>query len=349
MATQQNIPIPQNPIGENFAWRDWFQKLSNKVYGSMANQDSGSVNITGGYINGTVIGNTTPSTGKFTTLDATTTRTTNLLVDSGTDGQILVGRTSDHAFIPATLGAGGGIAITSAAGSLSIANSGVTSTNAGTGISVSSTTGAVTVTNTGVTNAVAGTGIGVSASTGSVTFSNTGVTSIIAGTGISVSGSTGAVTISQSSTTTKAYGAFHDTTTQTAAAINTAYAVTFNSTDLSSGVSRGTPTSRIVTSTAGVYNFQFSAQLHKVAATNGNVYIWARINGTDVPQSAGKIALNGSQAETVPSWNYVLSMAANDYFELMWSTDDTNCQIIAFTSSAPVPGIPSVILTAQQI
>ena len=103
MATQINTPIPPNPIGENFAWRDWFQKLSNKVYGSMANQDSGSVNITGGYINGTVIGNTTPSTGKFTTLDATTTRTANLLVDSGTDGQILVGRTSDHAFLPIDL------------------------------------------------------------------------------------------------------------------------------------------------------------------------------------------------------------------------------------------------------
>ena len=299
MATQINTPIPPNPIGENFAWRDWFQKLSNKVYGSMANQDSGSVNITGGYINGTVIGNTTPSTGKFTTLDATTTRTGTLLVDSGTNGQILVGRTSDHAFLPATLGSGTGIAITSGAGSLSIANS--------------------------------------------------GVTSIIAGTGISVSGSTGAVTISQSSTTTKAYGAFHDTTTQTAAAINTAYAVTFDSTDLSSSVSRGTPTSPIVISNAGTYNIQFSAQLHKTAATVGNVYIWARVNGTDVPQSAGKIALSGSQAETIAAWNYVLSMSANDYFELMWSTDDTNCQLLHNTTVSPVPAIPSVILTVQQI
>ena len=299
MATQINTPIPPNPIGENFAWRDWFQKLSNKVYGSMANQDSGSVNITGGYINGTVIGNTTPSTGKFTTLDATTTRTGTLLVDSGTNGQILVGRTSDHAFLPATLGSGTGIAITSGAGSLSIANS--------------------------------------------------GVTSIIAGTGISVSGSTGAVTISQSSTTTKAYGAFHDTTTQTAAAINTAYAVTFDSTDLSSSVSRGTPTSRIVVSNAGTYNIQFSAQLHKTAAAVGYVYLWARVNGTDVAQSAGKIALSGSQAETIAAWNYVLSMSANDYFELMWSTDDTNCQLLHNTTVSPVPAIPSVILTVQQI
>lgn len=299
MATQINTPIPQNPIGENFAWRDWFQKLSNKVYGSMANQDSGSVVITGGSINGTTIGSSVPSTGKFTTLDATTTRTTNLLVDSGTNGQILVGRTSDHAFLPATLGSGTGIGITSGAGSLSIAN--------------------------------------------------TGVTSIVAGTGISISGSTGAVTISQSSTTTKSYGAFHDTTTQTAAAVNTAYTVTFNSTDLSSGVSRGSPTSRIVISNAGVYNFQFSVQLHKTSASVGFVYIWARVNGTDVAQSAGKIALNGAQAETLPAWNYILSMAANDYFELVWSTDDTGCQLLANTSSSPVPGIPSVILTAQQI
>ena len=54
------------------------------------------------------------------------------------------------------------------------------------------------------------------------------------------------------------YGTFYDTTTQTAAAINTAYAVTFNSTDLSFGVSTGTPTSRIYVDSEGIYNFQFS-------------------------------------------------------------------------------------------
>lgn len=299
MATQINTPIPQNPIGENFAWRDWFQKLSNKVYGSMANQDSGSVVITGGSINGTTIGSSVPSTGKFTTLDATTTRTTNLLVDSGTNGQILVGRTSDHAFLPATLGTGTGLSTTTGAGTL--------------------------------------------------TLNNTGVTSIIAGTGISVSGSTGAVTISQSGTTTKSYGAFQDNTTQTAAVINTAYAVTFDTTDLSSGVSRGSPTSRIVISNAGIYNIQFSVQLHKTNASVGYVYIWARINGTDVADSAGKIALNGSQAEAITSWNYMLSMSANDYFELMWSTDDTHCQLLHNTTVSPVPAIPSVILTVQQV
>ena len=37
MSTQ--TPIPQNPIGENFVWRDWLQKLSNRVYGTAATLD----------------------------------------------------------------------------------------------------------------------------------------------------------------------------------------------------------------------------------------------------------------------------------------------------------------------
>lgn len=70
MAT--NTPIPQNPIGENFVWRDWFQKLSNRVFGSMGEQDANDVFITGGVIDDTAIGANTPSTGAFTTLTATT-------------------------------------------------------------------------------------------------------------------------------------------------------------------------------------------------------------------------------------------------------------------------------------
>ena len=61
------------------------------------------------------------------------------------------------------------------------------------------------------------------------------------------------------------YGTFYDTTTQTAAAINTAYPLTFNTTDLSFGVRRGTPTSRIYVDSEGIYNFQFSLQLDKVS------------------------------------------------------------------------------------
>jgi hypothetical protein len=142
------------------------------------------------------------------------------------------------------------------------------------------------------------------------------------------------------------YGAFHDTTTQTAAATGTAYAVKFNSTDLSNTVSVGTPTSRIVVADAGIYNFQFSLQLDKSAGSAGHTYIWARVDGTDIANSASEVAIQGTTAENIPSWNFVLAMNANSYFELMWSVDDNKIELKAVAAAAPVPAIPSAILTA---
>jgi len=143
----------------------------------------------------------------------------------------------------------------------------------------------------------------------------------------------------------KRYGAFHSTQTQTAAAINTAYPMTLNATDLSFGVYTGTPNSRIYIDTEGIYNFQFSAQLDKISGGVGLVFIWVRVNGIDIPDSATQIRIQGNNAETVAAWNFVLQLNAGDYFELTWSTDDTSCQILASAASAPVPAIPSVILT----
>lgn len=143
----------------------------------------------------------------------------------------------------------------------------------------------------------------------------------------------------------KRYGSFYDMTTQIAAAINTAYPMTFNTTDISNGVYIGTPTSRIYVDRVGTYNFQFSAQLNKASASAKHIYIWYRVNGVDAANSAGKVNLSGNDAAVVAAWNYVVELNAGDYFELVWSTDDTACQIVTFGASAPVPAIPSVILT----
>jgi len=143
----------------------------------------------------------------------------------------------------------------------------------------------------------------------------------------------------------KRYGAFHSTVSQTAAVINTAYEMTLNATDISFGVYIGSPASRVYVDTEGYYNFQFSAQLEKTTGGVGAVYIWCRVNGVDIPDSATKIRIQGNNAETVAAWNFVLPVKAGDYFELMWSTDDTNCQIFASAASSPVPAIPSLILT----
>ena len=141
------------------------------------------------------------------------------------------------------------------------------------------------------------------------------------------------------------YGSFSDSTTQTAAATGTAYAVTFNTTEYSNGVAVSTPTSRILITDPGYYNFQFSLQLDKSSGATGHAYIWPRINGTNVPRSASEVAIQGTAAEIIAAWNFVLEMQAGQYFELMWSVDDTNVQIKAVAAAAPVPAIPSAILT----
>jgi hypothetical protein len=141
------------------------------------------------------------------------------------------------------------------------------------------------------------------------------------------------------------YGSFYDTTTQTAAAINTAYAMTFNTTDLSSGVYIGSPTSRIYVNEPAVYDIQFSAQLDNTSGGSHLAYIWLRVNGVDVTNSASQIRLKGSDGELVAAWNWFSDLKSNDYFELMWSVDDTAVQLTASGAVAPHPGIPSVILT----
>jgi hypothetical protein len=140
-------------------------------------------------------------------------------------------------------------------------------------------------------------------------------------------------------------GSFYDTTTQSAAAINTAYAITFDNTSLTQGVSIGTPTSRVYVNRTGSYNIQFSLQLTSTNAADKDVCIWADVNGTSVPESATKLSLSGSSKSYVAAWNFVIRMSAGDYFRLMWSTTNTNVQIARIAASAPVPAIPSVILT----
>lgn len=143
----------------------------------------------------------------------------------------------------------------------------------------------------------------------------------------------------------KRYGSFYDTNTQTAAVINTAYPVTINSTIITNGVYIGTPTSRVYVDRVGTYNFQFSLQLKSASASAKDVYIWYRVNGVDAANSATQVTLVGNNAAVVAAWNFVLQMNAGDYFELVWSTNDVSCQIVSITSAAPVPAIPSVILT----
>jgi hypothetical protein len=142
-----------------------------------------------------------------------------------------------------------------------------------------------------------------------------------------------------------AHGSYFDTTTQPNPVADTVNLFTYNSSVSEQGVTRGVPTSKIYVSQTGLYNFQFSAQLDKSGGSASAVYIWPRINGVNVPDSATKIVIDGPNNEIVAAWNFVLVMQANDYFELAWQSSDTDVIIPYVAASGNIPAIPSIILS----
>lgn len=143
------------------------------------------------------------------------------------------------------------------------------------------------------------------------------------------------------------YGQFYDTTTQIPAAINTPYAITFNTTDVTNGVYLGSPTSRIYVDEPSIYNFIFSIQLDKTSGGTGIFWVWLRINGVDVPDSNSQVQLQGNNAEQLVTVGYFFDLNAGDYVEIMYAVSDTSVQVEAFPASAFYPAIPSIILTVS--
>ena len=147
------------------------------------------------------------------------------------------------------------------------------------------------------------------------------------------------------------YGAFQDSTTQTAANTTTAYVITFNTTDFSNGVTMVSG-SRFTVANAGMYNLQFSVQLQNTTNTPHDIDIWFRKNGTNIPASNSRFGLAarknpGDPFHLVGALNYFVELQASDYVELVWRTGDVGAGIIAYAAgtSPTRPSIPSVIAT----
>lgn len=145
------------------------------------------------------------------------------------------------------------------------------------------------------------------------------------------------------------HASYYDTTTQTNPVADAVNLFTFNGVVSEFQVQLGSPSSKIYVSSTGLYNIQFSAQLDKTGGSASSVYIWPRINGQNVPDSATKVVIDGPNNEIVPAWNFLLPMKAGDYFELAWQSPDTNVVILAEPATGNIPGIPSIILTMTYV
>jgi hypothetical protein len=191
---------------------------------------------------------------------------------------------------------------------------------------------------------------------------NGGVTQLLAGPNITLSPTNGlgqvtvTATLSGSNsynTATGSYGSFYDTTTQTNPVANIARSMSFNSTDITNGVSISGSTSPfntyIKTENAGIYNIQFSAQVDKTDGGTDDIVIWLRKNGIDLTDTATTLTLPTNNSKVVAAWNWFVSSATGDYYQIIWRSDDTDLRLLAEPISINHPGIPSVILTVNRV
>ena len=149
-------------------------------------------------------------------------------------------------------------------------------------------------------------------------------------------------------------GAYSSSATQTGSTtVGTAF--TFNTTDYAGGVTLASNT-RVTVPVAGTYNLQFSAQLASSDTAPQDVYIWLRVDGTDVGGSAGRVGMPARKNPSDPfhaiyGWNYFLTLTAGQYVEIVWLPTATTVTV-PFYAAQTTPAIPStqsVVVTMTQV
>jgi hypothetical protein len=143
---------------------------------------------------------------------------------------------------------------------------------------------------------------------------------------------------------------YFSTVDQPIAVVNTAQVVTFNQTYLESGFSiNGASNSQITATYGGVYNFQFTTQIVSGSASSKTIYLWISRDGTDLGYTAKDVVLSGSADVNEATWNFNLDLAAGEYVEMKWSSDDIDASLNSEAASTPHPGVASAVVTINFI
>ena len=146
------------------------------------------------------------------------------------------------------------------------------------------------------------------------------------------------------------YGAFVDYNDHTAAATETAYALTWGTEVYSNGVAvDDTVTSRINFTNGGKYYIHFTAQLNSQSANAKTFWFWPRINGTDVTGSTMRITLHDNDEAKTIARAAIFEVNAGDYLEAYWAVDSTDTALKTYAAETFCPAVPSITLMVKSV
>lgn len=145
-----------------------------------------------------------------------------------------------------------------------------------------------------------------------------------------------------------AHGTFIDTADQIATAVNTPQAVYYSLLHCTTGITLEDG-SRLSVDVTGMYSFHLSVQIASASAATKNITFWMVKNGTPMPHTAREYTLDGSGKKAVLHWNFMHTVLADDYLEIMWSVDDTDLHIHYHDAATPHPAVPSVVMSIHHV
>ena len=143
---------------------------------------------------------------------------------------------------------------------------------------------------------------------------------------------------------------FFKTTDTTAAAVDTAYSITYDNPVHAHGISKdATNPERLNFAEGGHYLIMFTAQIDATTSSSVDFYFWPAINGTNISGSTMKNTLKQSGSTLVVSRSALFEIAAGDYLEVKWAVSSITGQLTAFAATAFCPATPSTTLTITRV
>lgn len=129
-----------------------------------------------------------------------------------------------------------------------------------------------------------------------------------------------------------------------------ATAVIFNTDLTGTGISVVAST-QITLAAAGTYMLAPSIQFVNSAASDSNVTVWLRKNGTNIANSARILTVpkTGDGGSAVFSLNFFDTVTAGQYIEIMWLPASVTVTVEAFVVGAIAPAVPSILCPVTRI
>lgn len=143
------------------------------------------------------------------------------------------------------------------------------------------------------------------------------------------------------------YGRFSRKSDLTITQQNQAFAIPFDTTDISNGVTLSDDGTQIETEYSGFFQIVISAQV-TATSQKGRAFFWIKKNGTNVEDTCHITTISNGDTFNI-TFDTSISMDANDYIEVYWARTVSGIKLDVIPESAFAPATTAATISVTQV